>query len=92
MAEFYKVSDITYDVDFKRVSDSFGEIGCKEEFYATQLFAMVEFGIVELLEILRKNVSEEVYQKELAKAKPLIEPTTLGERFKCLIIRSKDES
>jgi len=92
LAEFYKVSDITYDVDFKRVSDSFSEIGCKEEFYATQLFAMVEFGIVELLEILRKNVSEEVYQKELAKAKPLIEPTTLGERFKCLIIRSKDES
>ena len=87
LTKLYKNSDITYDVNFSHVIDSFN-ISCKCEVeYQTQLKALVEFGILDLLEILQKNVSEENYLKEVQKVKTLLEPTGMGDRFKMLLIK-----
>jgi SAM-dependent MidA family methyltransferase len=75
-------SDITYDVNFSHVIDSFEKAGAKNLTYETQLKALVSFGIIELLEILHKNVDEDTYLSEANKAKTLLNPTGMGDRFK----------
>jgi SAM-dependent MidA family methyltransferase len=40
-----------------------------------------------ILEILKANVSEDVYLKETQKVKVLLEPTGMGDRFKILNVR-----
>jgi|TARA_R110002033_G_scaffold9971_1_gene32577 SAM-dependent MidA family methyltransferase len=87
LTKLYKNSDITYDVNFSHVIDSFTDICKCEVEYQTQLKALVEFGILDLLEILQKNVSEENYLKEVQKVKTLLEPTGMGDRFKMLLIK-----
>jgi SAM-dependent MidA family methyltransferase len=87
LKELFGKSDITYDVNFRHLIDSFKEVEVENLQYDTQLKALVDFGIIELLEILHKNVPEEVYIKEANKAKTLLEPTGMGERFKVAIFR-----
>lgn len=77
-------SDITYDVNFSHVKDAFEAHGMKMVQYATQLVALVEMGILDLLTILKENTSEEIYIQELEKVKILITPSLLGERFKMI--------
>ena len=48
---------------------------------------LVEFGILELLEILKANVDEKTYLRETQKVKILLEPTGMGDRFKILNVR-----
>jgi len=78
----FKQSDITYDVHFKHLIDAFESEGFVNEKYATQMVALNDFGIVELLEILEKNVTYDHYLKEVGKVKTLLNPAFLGERFK----------
>jgi SAM-dependent MidA family methyltransferase len=85
--ELYQESDITYDVNFNHLIDSFEEAGIKKIEYSTQLKALVEFGIIELLEILHKNTSEENYLREANRAKTLLTPTGMGDRFKMVHFR-----
>jgi SAM-dependent MidA family methyltransferase len=47
----------------------------------------VEFGILDLLEILKANVDESTYLKQTQKVKILLEPTGMGDRFKTLNVR-----
>jgi SAM-dependent MidA family methyltransferase len=53
----------------------------------TQLKTLVEFGIIDLLEILHNNSDEKTYLKETNKVKTLLEPTGMGDRFKAAIFR-----
>jgi SAM-dependent MidA family methyltransferase len=87
LKKLFKKSDITYDVNFSHLIDAFSKNGIKKVTYKTQNRALVDFGIIELLEILRKNSNEKTYLNELGKAKVLIDPAFMGERFKCLIFR-----
>lgn len=87
LEKFYQSSDITYDVHFQHLIDIFKKHGIKEIEYKTQLQALVDFGIIDLLEMLQNNVSQNVYLKETQKVKTLLEPTGMGERFKMLNIR-----
>ncbi len=89
--KLYKKSDITYDVHFNYIIDCFKEFKIEGIKFQTQAKALVKFGILELLEILKSNVDEKTYQIELQKAKILLNPTQLGERFKCLHIKSANE-
>ena len=80
------------EITVKMIEDMKHCIGFKENKvknieFKTQLKALVDFGILELLEILKANVDEKNYQKELQKVKLLIQPTQLAERFKCLSVR-----
>lgn len=87
LSRLYLNSDITYDVNFSHVINSFKQAGAKEIEYKTQLQALIDFGIIELLEILKKHAGETAYLKETQKVKTLLEPTGMGDRFKMLQIR-----
>ena len=52
--------------------------------FATQLVALVEMGILDLLAMLKENASDEIYIQELEKVKILITPSLMGERFKMI--------
>jgi SAM-dependent MidA family methyltransferase len=77
-------SDITYDVNFGHVKEAFESEGMVCVQYATQLVALVEMGILDLLSILKEKVDEKIYIQELEKAKILITPSLMGERFKMI--------
>ena len=87
LEKLFKKSDITYDVHFNYLSDCFKENNIKEIKFNTQLKSLVEFGILDLLEILKANVSEDEYLRQTQKVKVLLEPTGMGDRFKTLNIR-----
>ena len=87
LKSLYKKSDITYDVNFQHIIDSFTELDVENITYETQLKALVSFGIIELLEILHKNVDEKTYLSEANKVKTLLNPTGMGDRFKMASFR-----
>ena len=84
LGNVFKKSDITYDVNFSHVKDAFGSAGVRCEKFSTQLVALIEMGILDLLAILKENVSDEIYTQELEKVKILITPSLMGERFKMI--------
>ena len=87
LEEHYKKSDITYDVHFNYLIDIFKKNKLNNIAFDTQMNALVKYGIIDLLEILRKNTNESIYLKELQKVKLLIEPTSMGDRFKTLYVK-----
>ena len=89
--ELFAKSDITYDVTFAHVKDAYEEAGVNFVELKAQMVALVDMGILDLLEILKENVDEKIYTQELEKAKMLIMPNFLGERFKMARFR-KDNS
>lgn len=86
-SELFGKSDITYDVTFAHVKDAYEDAGVRFIELKAQMVALVDMGILELLEILKENVEEKLYKQELEKAKMLIMPNFLGERFKMLRFR-----
>jgi SAM-dependent MidA family methyltransferase len=87
LEKLYQKSDITYDVNFQQVIDSFEILGIKTVNYQTQLKALVSFGIIELLEILHQNTDEKTYLREVNKVKTLLNPTGMGDKFKMVSFR-----
>jgi SAM-dependent MidA family methyltransferase len=84
LADAYATSDITYDVNFTHVKEAFEAQGVVYAQFATQLVALVEMGILDLLATLREKASEAIYIQELEKVKVLITPSLMGERFKMI--------
>ena len=80
-------SDITYDVTFAHVKDAYEEAGVTFVELKAQMVALIDMGILELLEILKEKVDEKIYKQELEKVKMLILPEFLGERFKMVKFR-----
>jgi len=87
LEKLYKNSDITYDVNFSYLIECFKNNNAICEKYETQLKALVDFGIIDLLEILHKNVDEKTYLKEANQIKTLLEPTGMGDRFKVCVFK-----
>jgi SAM-dependent MidA family methyltransferase len=85
--ELFKKSDITYDVYFTHLKDCFEQNSIKDAVFKTQANALVEFGIIELLDILKNNTDENTYLRESQKIKTLLEPTGMGDRFKMLLVK-----
>jgi SAM-dependent MidA family methyltransferase len=85
--ELFKKSDLTYDVHFEHLMDAYESSGAKVEIFKTQLAILVEFGITELLEMLKQKAGEEAYLAEVNRAKVLLNPTFMGERFKGIVFR-----
>jgi len=85
--ELFAKSDITYDVNFAHVKDAYEEAGVEFVELKAQMVALIDMGILDLLAILEKNVEEKIYKQELEKAKMLILPDFLGERFKMMRLR-----
>jgi len=85
--ELFGKSDITYDVTFQHVKDAYEEAGVDFVELKAQMVALVDMGILDLLEMLKDNADEKIYKQELEKAKMLIMPNFLGERFKMIRFR-----
>lgn len=83
-SEAFGTADITYDVNFTHVKEAFSWAGIECAQYTTQLVALVEMGILDLLAMLKEHAGDEIYAQELEKAKILITPTLMGERFKMI--------
>lgn len=86
-SELFAKSDITYDVTFQHVKDAYEEVGVEMVEFKAQMVALIDMGILELLEMLQKNADEKIYKQELEKVKILIMPDFLGERFKMMRLR-----
>ncbi len=85
--ELFAKSDITYDVTFAHVKDAYEEAGVEFVELKPQMVGLIDMGILELLEMLQKNVEDKLYKQELEKVKMLILPEFLGERFKMMRLR-----
>ena len=85
--ELFAKSDITYDVTFEHVKDAYEDAGVEFVEIKAQMVALVDMGILDLLEMLKENVEEKIYEQELQKVKTLIMPNMLGERFKMVRFR-----
>lgn len=83
----FSVSDITYDVCFEHLKDAYEEAGIEMCDFKTQALALVDMGLLELLEMLKDKGGEEIYLHEVERAKQLILPSFLGERFKMMRFR-----
>lgn len=90
-AALFGRSDLTYDVTFLHVKEAFEAAGAKMHAFMPQMKALIEMGLLELLETLRLHVSPQLYAQELDKIKPLILPEMLGERFKMILFRKEEE-
>lgn len=82
LSESYRNDDITYDVNFEHVSQSFVAEGFEEVVYETQARALIRFGIIDILERFSKQTTQARYASEADKIKTLISPTMMGDRFK----------
>lgn len=80
----FGTTDITYDVNFSHVKDAFEGQGLTCVGFSTQLVALVEMGILDLLSLLKEKASDAIYIQELEKVKILITPSLMGERFKMI--------
>ena len=83
----FRKSDITYDVTFEHVKDAYEEAGVEFIELKAQMTALINMGILELLEMLQAKVEPKLYTQELDKVKTLIMPEMLGKRFKCIRFR-----
>jgi len=82
-------SDITYDVNFDHLIGAFEQNEAKLISYSSQMKALIDFGLIELLDMMQKKASKESYDKELKRVKTLIDPAFLGERFKMACFRKE---
>jgi len=80
-------SDITYDVNFEHLIGAFVQSGATLHSYETQMKALVDFGLIELLDMMQKNSTKENYKTEVDRVKTLIDPSFMGERFKMACFR-----
>ncbi|MEA3419235.1 MAG: SAM-dependent methyltransferase [Campylobacterota bacterium] len=90
LAEEFRKSDITYDVNFEHVIDAFEAAGFETVGYETQARALVRFGLIDMLESFARQTTQEKYLREVDKVKTLIAPTMMGDKFKMLHLRKRD--
>ena len=82
LADVFKKTDITYDVNFGHVIEAFEEAGFELDKYETQARALVRFGLIDILEQFAKQATQNNYVREADKIKTLIAPTIMGDKFK----------
>ncbi len=71
-----------FDVLYGTIKQGMSEASFEKVDFTTQAKALIGFGIIDLLDILKNNVNEDSYRYELSKVMQLIEPSQLGDRFK----------
>jgi len=92
MNELFGETDITYDVCFEHLKDAYDEAGVEMIAFSTQAVAMIDMGLLELLEMVKTQAGDKAYEYELERAKQLIMPSFLGERFKMIRFRQGEKN
>ncbi len=85
--KLYKQSDITMDVHFGHLMGAFEDAGFQIVTFANQNSALVEFGLMDILQSYAKVSTQQQYLRQLNRIKTLIEPTMMGERFKMMQVK-----
>ena len=86
LEDLFGNSDITYDVNFAHVIEAFENNGFKLSRFQTQARALIEFGIIDILEQFARVATKERYISEADKIKTLIAPTIMGDKFKMVFL------
>ncbi|MGM0533685.1 MAG: SAM-dependent methyltransferase, partial [Campylobacterota bacterium] len=81
MSALYQQSDLTMDVHFGHLIGAFEDEGFALKAYKSQSAALVDFGIIELLEMYAKKANRQAYLQQAGKIKTLLAPDQMGERF-----------
>lgn len=81
---FFGVSDITYNVNFSHLKSAFSQAGFINTAYKKQGLALVDMGILEILQIAKQNGGESAYRSFLKQFKFLFNPEFLGDKFKMI--------
>ena len=79
---FFGVSDLTADVAFGHLARAFTAAGFESFPLLAQNSALVEMGLIELLNTYEKMAGFAAYRNEVGRVRTLIDPSMLGERFK----------
>jgi SAM-dependent MidA family methyltransferase len=87
LSDEFKNSDITYDVNFQDVIDSFQSAGFRLDSYETQARALIRFGLIDMLEDFANQTTQDRYLREVDKIKTLISPTIMGDKFKLIHLK-----
>ncbi|PAF41872.1 SAM-dependent methyltransferase [Helicobacter sp. 11S03491-1] len=89
LESYYQKCDVTYDVNFSLLHNVFTSLGAKQLFYMPQGKALIELGLLDLLEKFAQTTSYKNYLREVAKVKTLISPGGLGERFQTISFKNQ---
>ncbi|MDR2152177.1 MAG: SAM-dependent methyltransferase, partial [Helicobacteraceae bacterium] len=81
---YFKRADLTADAPFWHIKKAFLDAGFENVEIANQNTALLEMGLDELLAIYQEKAGFEAYKKEIGRARTLIDPAVMGERFKRL--------
>ncbi|GHV01388.1 SAM-dependent methyltransferase [Campylobacterota bacterium] len=87
LAPFFQNSDLTADVNFGALIEAFRGAGFETATLKNQNSALIEMGIAELLKLYEEKAGFEAYRREVGRVRTLLDPATLGERFKMLLVR-----
>jgi len=89
LEDIFAKSDITYDVNFEHLKGAFEENGAVLHAYFSQMKALIDFGLIDLLDMMQKNTTKKNYTSEVDRVKTLIDPSFMGERFKMACFRKE---
>lgn len=84
LEQFYKKADLTADVPFDQLDRAFSKAGFTKAFFKTQSVALIDMGLMDLMQIVLDKAGIDAYQKEIGNVRALIDPAMLGERFKAV--------
>ena len=89
LKDFFGNTDITYDVNFAHAIEAFENSGFNLVDFKTQARALIDFGIIDILEQFARLTTQERYISEADKIKTLISPTIMGDKFKMIHLSKK---
>ncbi|MGP1486146.1 MAG: SAM-dependent methyltransferase [Campylobacter sp.] len=81
---FFGLSDITYSLNFNQLEVAFNEASFIKTAYKKQGTALVDMGILEILQIAKEKGGQSAYEKFLKQFKFIFNPEFLGDKFKMI--------
>ncbi|GHS89094.1 SAM-dependent methyltransferase [Campylobacterota bacterium] len=82
LSPYFQKCDLTADAAFWHIEKAFKDAGFSNTKTINQNSALIDMGLIKLLEIYQEKAGFEAYKKEAGRIKMLLDPAHLGERFK----------
>lgn len=84
LKDFFGISDITYDVNFKLVKKVFDNNGFKMVKFDKQGSWLINAGIMDIVKEIEQKAGFKAYQNAISQVKYLVDPRVMGDRFKII--------
>ncbi|MDR2638537.1 MAG: SAM-dependent methyltransferase [Helicobacteraceae bacterium] len=82
LAPYFAQCDLSADAPFWHIKKAFEDAGFESAEIKNQNSALLEMGLIDLLEMYQEKAGFAAYQKEIGRIRALLDPAQLGERFK----------